>query len=54
MYVLHIYTMWYGLLTVRSMPRHRWENNIRMDLKEIVSIRGIGLIRLRIGIMEEM
>jgi hypothetical protein len=29
-----------------GMPRHRWEDNIRMDLKEIgmVSIRGIGLI----------
>ena len=27
---------------------HRWEYNVRMDLKEI----GIGLIRLRIGIIE--
>ena len=26
-------------------PRRRWENNIRMDIKEI------GLIRLRIGII---
>ena len=33
-------------------PRRRWEDNIRMDLKERwVSIRGIGLIRLRIGII---
>ena len=29
-------------------PRHRWDNSIRMDLKEI---RGIGLILLRIGIL---
>ena len=35
-------------------PRRRWEENIRMDLKEIdrLSIRGIGLIRLRIGLLE--
>jgi hypothetical protein len=33
-------------------PSLRWENNIRMDLKEI-SIRGVGLIRLRIGINGE-
>ena len=32
-------------------PRRRWEDNIRMDLKEIVSVRGIGLIRHRIGII---
>ena len=32
-------------------PRRRWEDNIRMDLKEIVSIRGIGLILFRIGII---
>ena len=31
-------------------PRHRWEDNIRVDLKEI-SIQGIGLIRFRIGII---
>ena len=30
-------------------PRRRWEDNIRMDLEEI----GIGLIRLRIGIIGE-
>ena len=30
-------------------PRHRWEDNIRMDLEEI----GIGLIQLRIGIIGE-
>ena len=30
-------------------PRHRWEDNIRLDLKEI----GIGLIRLRIEIIGE-
>ena len=34
-------------------PRRRWEDNIRMDLEEIVSMRGIGLIRLRIGIIRE-
>ena len=31
--------------------RRRWEDNIRIDLKKLVSIRGIGLIRLRIGII---
>ena len=31
-------------------PRGRWEDNIRMDL---VSMRRIGLIRLRIGINGE-
>ena len=34
-------------------PRRRWEDNIRMDLEEIVSMRVIGLIRLRIGIIGE-
>ena len=35
-------------------PRRRWEDNIRMDLEEIyISVRGIGLIRLRIGIIGE-
>ena len=37
-------------------PRRRWEDSIRMDLEEIgisVSVRGIGLIRLRIGIIGE-
>ena len=33
-------------------PRHRWEDNIRMDLEEI-GIWVIGLIRLRIGIIGE-
>ena len=33
-------------------PRRRWEDSIKMDLKEIVLIRGIGLIRLRVGIIE--
>ena len=32
-------------------PRRRWEDNIRMELE--VSMRGIGLIRLRIGIIGE-
>ena len=34
-------------------PRRRWEDNIRMDLKNLkdMSIRGIGLIRLRIGVI---
>ena len=31
-------------------PRRRWEENIRMNLKEI-GIQGIGLIRFRIGII---
>ena len=34
-------------------PRRRWEDNIRMDLEEIGIMRGIGLIRLRIGIIGE-
>ena len=34
----------------RGRPRRRWEDNIRMDLKEIV-VRDIVLIRLRIGII---
>ena len=33
-------------------PRRRWEDNIRMDLEEI-SMRVIGLIQLRIGIIGE-
>ena len=33
-------------------PRRRWEDHIRIDLEEMVSIRGIGLIRLRIGMLE--
>ena len=39
----------------RPLGRHRrrWEDNIRMDLKEIGGIGGIGLIRLRIEIVEE-
>ena len=31
-------------------PRRRWEDNIRMNLEEM---RGIGLIRLSIGIIGE-
>ena len=31
-------------------PKHRWEDNIRMDLEKI-GIQGIGLICLRIGII---
>ena len=39
-------------------PRRRWEDSIRIDLKEIMSIRGIGmrgtgLNRFRIGIIGE-
>jgi hypothetical protein len=34
-------------------PRHRWEDNIRMDLKEVGISRGIWLIWLRIGIIGE-
>ena len=33
-------------------PRRRSENTIRMDLKEKVSIREFGLIRLRMGHFE--
>ena len=32
----------------------RREDNIRMDLKKYVSIRGIGLIRLRIRLLESL
>ena len=32
-------------------PRCIWEDNIRMNLKELVSIRGIGLIWFRIWII---
>ena len=34
-------------------PRRRWEDNIRMHLEEIGINAGIGLIRLRIGIIGE-
>ena len=34
-------------------PWLRWEDNIRMDLKEIGVNKGIGLIQLRIGIIGE-
>ena len=39
----------------RSLGRlmRRWEDNIRMDLNNCVSIRGSGLIRLRIEIFGE-
>ena len=36
--------------TPLGRPRRGWENNIRIDLEEK---RGIGLIRLRIGIIGE-
>jgi hypothetical protein len=29
-------------------PRHRWENNIKMDLREVESRLWTGFIRLRI------
>ena len=34
-------------------PKRRWEDNIRSDVEEKVSMRGIGFIRLRIGIIGE-
>jgi len=34
-------------------PMRRWEDNIRMDVKEIGIKRRTGLIRLRIGIIRE-
>ena len=34
-------------------PRSRWEDNIEWTLKKLVSIKGIGLIRFRIGIIGE-
>ena len=33
--------------------RPRWQDNIRIDLKKRMSIRGIGLIQLRIEIIGE-
>ena len=33
--------------------RRRWKDGIKMDLKEVGIIRGIGLIRLRKGIIGE-
>ena len=42
-----------GKRTGKRRPRRRWEDTIRMDLKKWVSIRAIGLIRLRIGIIGE-
>ena len=39
--------------TPLGRPRHRWEDNIRMDLEEMDINAGIGLIRLRIGIIGE-
>jgi hypothetical protein len=35
-------------------PGRRWEDNIRINLEKQLSIRGIGLIRLRIGITGEL
>ena len=35
-------------------PRRRWEENIGMSLKKCISIRGIGLIRLRTGKFREL
>ena len=34
-------------------PGRRWEGNVRMNLKKYIALRGIGLIRLGIGIIEE-
>ena len=36
-----------------GIPRHRWEDNIRMDIKKSDSVRGTGLIQVRIGIIKE-
>ena len=32
-------------------PKRKWEDSIKIDLKEIGIIRGIGLIRLGTGII---
>ena len=37
--------------TALGRPSHRWEDNIKMDLKETGIIQETGLIRLRIGII---
>jgi hypothetical protein len=45
-----------GKSTGRSLlgrPKCRWKDSIRRILKKLVSIRGTGLILLRIGIIEE-
>ena len=36
---------------ILGRPRRRWVENIRMQLEEIISMRGIGLIRFWIGII---
>ena len=36
-----------------GISRHKWEKNVKMNLKEIDAIRGIGLIRLWVGIIGE-
>ena len=43
-----------GNIPLRRL-RRRWEDNIRVNRKEVpyISIRGIGLIRLRVGIIGE-
>ena len=33
-------------------PRHKWEDNIRIDLKQISVCTTVGLICLRIGLLE--
>ena len=43
-----------AFIILTGKPTGRWKDNIRMDLKEEVSIRGILLIRLRIGIIREL
>ena len=42
----------YGKIPL-GRPRRRWQDNIRMNLEEIDINAGIGLIRLRIGIIGE-
>ena len=43
----------FNMLTCKPLgrPRRRWEENIRRDLKGTMSIRGIGLVRLKIGVI---
>ena len=48
-----ILTGTFSTLDTLGRPTSRWEDNIRMDPKEFVLIRGIELIRLRIGIIGE-
>ena len=35
-------------------PSHRWETILERTLKKYVSVRGVGFVRIRIGIIGEL